>query len=143
MNEQSCIHCVDTQVTGYIFCRHSEVMSPATLLPQAVCRVCPKRNTPCDNPKPVPDAADLTQNTVQQVPGILRQTWDLLVSLKDFVADGMATVSSEEYETRLRICDTCEFRKMNRCIKCGCHLSIKARGRAFKCPAGYWEGKMP
>ena len=73
------------------------------------------------------------------MPPVLRQAWNLAVSLKDFVMDGLTTVSRNEYEARLQICDSCNHRQDDRCLRCGCHLSVKARGRAFKCPAGLWE----
>ena len=58
--------------------------------------------------------------------------------LADFVADGLKTVSKQEYEARLKICDACDQRRGNRCLVCGCRLSLKARGRAFQCPLGKW-----
>jgi len=39
---------------------------------------------------------------------------------------------------RLEICDTCDQRRRGRCLKCGCRLRLKARGRAFKCLLGKW-----
>ena len=57
----------------------------------------------------------------------------------DFVADGCTTVGEEQYRERLEICDSCPERRNNRCMKCGCRLSLKARGRAFKCPEDKWQ----
>ena len=54
------------------------------------------------------------------------------------LADGCKTLSGEEYRGRLEICDGCDRRKGNRCLECGCKLSLKARGRAFKCPKDKW-----
>ena len=72
-------------------------------------------------------------------PSIPKRAWNLAVSLAAFVADGCKTVDKEEYERRLHICDECEFRSSTRCLKCGCNLSLKAKGRAFKCPIGKWN----
>lgn len=72
------------------------------------------------------------------MPPLRRQAWNLVQSLADFVADGCQTVTQDVYEQRMEICDGCEFRHRNRCAKCGCGLSLKARGRAFKCPIGKW-----
>ncbi len=58
--------------------------------------------------------------------------------LADFVCDGFRTASAEAYRQRLEICDGCDQRRGNRCMKCGCRLSLKARGRAFQCPLGKW-----
>jgi hypothetical protein len=74
------------------------------------------------------------------MPSLPRQAWNLVASLASFVADGMRTVSKEQYQKRLEICDACGRRRGNRCTKCGCRLSLKARGRAFKCPMDYWPG---
>lgn len=71
-------------------------------------------------------------------PSLRRQAWNLARSLADFVADGCKTLSAEQYRLRLEICDACEMRCGNRCMKCGCYLSFKARGRAFKCPLDKW-----
>jgi len=74
----------------------------------------------------------------QQPPGLVRQVWNLAGSLASFVADGCNTLTKQEYETRLKICHTCDQRRGNRCLKCGCRLSLKARGRAFQCPLNKW-----
>ncbi len=71
-------------------------------------------------------------------PSLARQAWNLARSLTHFVADGCKTVTKEQYQERLEICDGCDHRRSNRCMKCGCRLSLKAQGRAFKCPAGKW-----
>jgi len=67
-----------------------------------------------------------------------RMAWDLVRSLADFVSDGCKLVAADEYRRRLEICDGCEERRDNRCRRCGCRLSLKARGRAFRCPLGNW-----
>ena len=72
------------------------------------------------------------------MPPMGRKAWNLATSLMNFVADGLKTVSTEQYQERLDVCDSCENRSGNRCTKCGCHLSIKAKGRAFDCPIGKW-----
>lgn len=73
-----------------------------------------------------------------QPPSLARQAWNLARSLADFVADGCKTVTPEQYQARLEICDGCDHRRGNRCMKCGCRLSLKAQGRAFKCPSDKW-----
>jgi hypothetical protein len=78
-------------------------------------------------------------NEIQRrFPGLASQAWNLATALAEFVADGCRTVSAEEYHRRLEICDTCDERRGNRCLKCGCRLSLKARGRAFRCPLDKW-----
>ena len=87
------------------------------------------------NEKPTQPSDEVPQ---RRPPPLLRQAWNLATSLADFVADGCQTVTTQEYRQRLEICDACEQRRGNRCLKCGCRLSLKARGRAFQCPEGKW-----
>ncbi len=72
------------------------------------------------------------------MPPLREQAWNLVRSLADFVADGCKTVSEDQYRQRLEICDGCDQRRGNRCRQCGCRLSLKARGRAFRCPLSKW-----
>lgn len=67
--------------------------------------------------------------------------WNLAKSLKEFGADKCKTVSHAEYARRLTICAACELRHptLNRCKLCGCMLSLKAKGRVWKCPIGRWD----
>ncbi|NUQ65977.1 MAG: hypothetical protein HUU20_26245 [Pirellulales bacterium] len=80
------------------------------------------------------------RNQVQtsRPPSLPRQAWNLARALAEFVADGCRTVTAEEYRGRLEMCDACDERRGNRCMKCGCRLSLKARGRAFHCPLEKW-----
>lgn len=82
--------------------------------------------------------ADSQTPTPPKPPRLARQVWNLAQSLADFVADGCKTVTKEQYALRLEICDACDQRRASRCMKCGCRLTLKARGRAFKCPAEKW-----
>lgn len=74
----------------------------------------------------------------KRMPSLMQQAWNLAHSLSEFVADGLKTVTEEQYRQRLEICDGCDRRVKNRCLECGCYLTMKARGRAFKCPKGKW-----
>ena len=67
-----------------------------------------------------------------------RQAWNLARSLADFVADGCRPSARTSTQQRLAICDTCDQRRGNRCLVCGCRLALKARGRAFQCPLAKW-----
>jgi hypothetical protein len=75
-----------------------------------------------------------------EMPSLAKMGWNIATSLASFVADGCKTVDADEYKRRLEICDKCEHRiaDSNRCTKCGCYLSIKAKGRAFECPENKW-----
>ena len=98
-----------------------------------------ERSTTQDAPEqPSRRRAQRPRDGMRKPPSLARQAWNLAQSLADFVADGCTTVSEEQYRQRLKICDTCPERRNNRCMKCGCRLSLKARGRAFKCPEEKW-----
>jgi hypothetical protein len=47
-------------------------------------------------------------------------------------------VDAARYRERLSICDTCDRHSGNRCVECGCWVTLKARGRTFTCPLGRW-----
>ena len=87
---------------------------------------------------PDPSSGMAAPTAPGQPPSLVRQAWNLARSLADFVADGCRTVTADEYRARLEICDACDHRRHNRCMKCGCRLSLKAQGRAFKCPEAKW-----
>jgi hypothetical protein len=72
-------------------------------------------------------------------PGVGRRAWNVLRAAAAFVADGLRTVTAEEYHARLAICDTCPQRRDDTCAVCGCRLTLKARGRAWRCPLGKWQ----
>jgi hypothetical protein len=76
------------------------------------------------------------------MPSAARRAWNLAGALASFVCDGCAMVSREDYEARLAMCDTCDRRDGNWCAQCGCNLSMKARGRAFRCPLGKWPNEV-
>lgn len=78
-----------------------------------------------------------------QVPGFATMAWNLASSLLAFVADGLTTVTAEQYRERLQICDTCDKRTGATCTLCGCNTEIKAHGRAFQCPQNLWPTISP
>jgi peroxiredoxin len=82
-------------------------------------------------------AGDQNRDSLRS-PRLARQAWNLAQAMVEFAADGAMTLSHEQYSRRLEICDQCDKRRGSRCTECGCFLKIKARGRAFKCPAGKW-----
>lgn len=82
--------------------------------------------------------ADQSTTGTPRMPSLTRRVWNLAQAMTDFVADGLKTVEGHVYETRLQICNDCDQRCENRCLKCGCNLALKARGRAFDCPLNRW-----
>jgi len=81
------------------------------------------------------------------MPRLVTRAWNLTKALAAFVADGIATVSKEEYERRLGICDGCvppdgwRVGAVCRHTGCGCYIAVKAKGRAWKCQVGKWDEK--
>lgn len=115
-------------------CQHNRVRASNGIVSADVCLSCSVR-TLTTIPSEVHDR-QVAQR--QSIPNIARRAWSLANSVSDFIADGCRTLTPSEFEARLAICDACEFRKGNSCTKCGCKLSLKARGRAFSCPIGKW-----
>lgn len=68
------------------------------------------------------------------------RAWNLATALKEFISDGCTLVTTEQYRQRMEICNQCDQREDNVCRVCGCHLAIKAQGRAFDCPLERWPG---
>lgn len=73
-----------------------------------------------------------------KAPPLIELAWNLTQSLADFTADGFKTLSTEQYQQRLEVCDECDRRRESQCLECGCYLPLKVRGRAFDCPLGKW-----
>ena len=103
----------------------------------------PDRWRPEWGPKPQAPSEGPVMSTDEEqpdlsMPPLYQQAWNLAQSLTAFVADGCKTVTADQYRQRLEICDGCDRRRGNRCAACGCRLSLKARGRAFRCPLSKW-----
>lgn len=98
------------------------------------CRVCAQAGVFCDK-DPIEVAATKLRTVDRK---LWSRPWNLLKSLRDFVGDGCRTLSLEDYQARLMICTHCDQRERNTCAICGCYLSLKARGRAFRCPLDKW-----
>lgn len=132
-----CEYRVEIDQPNKYFCAHTQVHSAGNLVGPSICRTCRQYHVPCPEPRPLPSPEELVP-APQQPPSFGRKLWNLAKALTDFVADGLTTVSAEEYAERLAICDECPERQGNHCVKCGCRLSLKARGRAFQCPLEKW-----
>lgn len=50
-------------------------------------------------------------------------------------------VSEEVYNTRIDICNNCEFfrKRDQRCSQCGCFMEAKTRFKKSRCPIHKWE----
>jgi hypothetical protein len=48
------------------------------------------------------------------------------------------TVSKNEYNRRIEICNNCPFFHLGRCVLCGCMVSAKAALVTENCPKEFW-----
>lgn len=79
-------------------------------------------------------------------PSVLQQAKNLGVAVVKHVADGMRRTSTEEYASRLMVCQgdeatgvpACPFYQAGRCLECGCFLAEKAKWRSEDCPKDKW-----
>jgi len=76
-------------------------------------------------------------------PTLLDQAWSVTRAVTTFVAGGGATVDKTTYQARLGVCDACPQRDNQRCKRCGCFVSVKAKFPAEKCPLGLWPAQSP
>ena len=133
MTLQECDFRCKTENESVYYCRHSSVHTLNDLVSDEICNICEFANTQCRSPRPEPSKKK------SQLPPLRQQVWNLTKSLADFSFKGFKTVSKRTYQKRLEICDTCDERQDNRCLKCGCYLSKKAIGLSFSCPLNKWE----
>jgi ferredoxin len=126
---------VNTDQKGIYLCRHPMVHARANLVDRAVCATCQYCATPCPSPRSL-EAGEVVD--VRKMPPMQTRAWNLTKSLAAFVANGLRTVTDEQYAQRLNICDGCSERRDNYCLQCGCYLTWKATGRAFQCPLKKW-----
>ena len=95
------------------------------------CQICPYKDMQDDPDLPV----------LQKMPGLGKMAGNFLKAVGKHVADGGKKVSEEEYESRLKECNTCVFLVNNsRCshMNCGCSVARKAKWKSEDCPVGRW-----
>lgn len=77
-----------------------------------------------------------------KLPSSWEMTKNLAKATAAYVASGAKSVTPEEYERRMKICDLCPqiIRDENpRCGVCGCFLKKKAEWQVSECPVGKWD----
>lgn len=76
----------------------------------------------------------------RQPPSLLRRAATAAKAVVKHIAAGCPTVSDEEKQRRLALCQVCsEFNAGNAtCRKCGCKLKLKAAWSLERCPLGRW-----
>lgn len=88
-------------------------------------------NKPIENFKPSPPS----------IPRMISNMAESVVrNAKSVVAGNSLTTNSEQANSRLSICQKCEFfdKNQQRCQKCGCFMAVKTYLKAEKCPIGRW-----
>lgn len=115
-------------------CSHSGVRVENGLVTGAICRICSMRQMPSVSLSQ-DSAISITRNSH---PRLISRGWSLAQAVAAFVSDGCRTLTAENYQARLSVCNDCNRRRKNRCLECGCNLCLKARGRTFRCPLDKW-----
>ena len=85
---------------------------------------------------------DLAAENIEQFPSVFqmarnlaKQTW--LSGKGVIVGQGFLTMA-EKAHSRLTICESCEFYRDSRCLKCGCFMDKKVHLEAATCPMDKW-----
>lgn len=75
----------------------------------------------------------------QQARNLAKQMW---VSGLDKAKGKPFLSTPEKAAARMAICETCEFLKENRCVKCGCYMSAKIHIESSGCPINKWGAEL-
>lgn len=96
-----------------------------------------------------PNLGNITVQIIQLIenrpPSIVQKAQTYAKSTTRHVVAGRQTTSDDEYNRRVRICETCDFHKNNVCTLCGCQCkgesewTSKLRRKSERCPIGKWE----
>lgn len=93
--------------------------------------------------EPLPESAKHKENNkkIRTMPNIVQLGWNFALAVSKHILDNSEKCTKEEYEKRLKICDTCSSRSNNRCseMNCGCLLEVKASWKSEKCPRNKWS----
>jgi|9_EtaG_2_1085328.scaffolds.fasta_scaffold02248_8 hypothetical protein len=96
----------------------------------------------CNKKKPQQEGANkhnqVTNNQIPKMPSLTKRAFNFAKSATEYVRSGMQNVSETQYETRLKICEVCPFRKDTKCSKCGCYIEVKAKWSTSTCPDNRW-----
>lgn len=72
------------------------------------------------------------------LPPLRRRLKNFVHSMWKFMMSGFKFASKAEQQKRLNICNGCDYRRGNRCLKCGCGLKAKIAMKVMECPEGFW-----
>lgn len=82
------------------------------------------------------------KQTQQQMPSLVQMGKNIVQTVVDtaksaIVGEGVS-LTEEQANSRLKICESCEFYQQSRCTKCGCYMAVKTHLKAASCPVGKW-----
>jgi len=69
---------------------------------------------------------------------ILKLTKNFAVEAVKFIAAGAPIVPEEVFKERLETCNSCEHLSGDKCMKCGCTMSVKCKWGTAACPINKW-----
>jgi hypothetical protein len=81
--------------------------------------------------KELPSVADMAR-------GFLDSAKDVIMGV---VQNEGVIVTDEIYNTRMSICNACDFlrKEDKRCTQCGCYMEAKSKFKKTYCPVGKWN----
>ena len=95
----------------------------------------------CKNICPIYDkSSPISTNSMGKFPPLYEQAVSLSKAVIKQVAAGNPERTGEELERVRNICNSCEFfvKEKERCIKCGCYMTVKRRWATSNCKIGKW-----
>lgn len=82
---------------------------------------------------------DYRQRIDNEAPSLLKKAVNFTWAIVKHMATGLAKVTDEAYEERLKTCASCDKLTAARdCSLCGCPVDLKASWQSESCPAGKW-----
>ena len=98
------------------------------------CPFCNKKDKTEDQKQTIAEE----QQSKKRPPTLLSQGWNFAAAVTKYVKSGMQNTLEEDFAERMKICEGCEWRSNNRCMKCGCFIDKKASWASADCPIGKW-----
>lgn len=88
-----------------------------------------------------PGRAEQLIAMAENPPGLLEMAGNFAKAVAGHVANGMKPTPPDVEESRKAICMACPFHdaESDRCVKCGCNLSIKRSWESSTCPENKWH----
>lgn len=77
-------------------------------------------------------------------PSLFQMSKNLLASTAKHIANNATSASKKTQQCRMTICKSCQFLQEDseRCLSCGCYVSIKTSWASESCPEGKWDSEV-